>query len=103
MKSELKVEFGNSDMLKSLIEQAYYEQGQLGRLMGKKSILVNEQVDDVFFTIIKGLDVSTIKISNKELIEGTLRVLIEQTEDGSYNLSPVSSYCIGEHNMYSFY
>ena len=104
MKSELKVEFSNSEVLRELIESSYYEEGQQGRLMGKKSIFVNEDLDDVFYTIIKGLDRTTIKMSNKELIHCTLRILIEETDRG-YNLCPVSTYCIKEENnkFYSFY
>ncbi len=102
MKSELKVEFSNSVVLRELIETAYYEQGQQGRLMGKKSIFIDEGVDDVFYTIIKGLDRSIIKMTNKEIIDGNLRLLIEETDSG-YNLCPVSTYCVSEDNMYSFY
>jgi len=102
MKSELKVEFSNSEVLKELIEKAYYEQGQKGRLMGKKFIFINEEIEDVFYIIIKGLDRSIIKITNKDLIDGTMRILIEETDDG-YNLCPVSTYCVNENSMYSFY
>lgn len=102
MKSELKIEFKDTEVLKELINRSYYEQGQQGKLMGKKSIKVNEKDDDVFYTIVKGLDRSTIKITNPNVINGNMRFLLEQDGDG-YNLFPISIYCISENDMYTFY
>jgi hypothetical protein len=102
MKSELKVEFKDAKVLKELIDKSYYEQGQQGKLMGKKSIKVNEKDDDVFYTIVKGLDRSTIKITNPNVINGNMRFLLEQDGDG-YNLFPISIYCVSENDIYTFY
>jgi len=102
MKSELKVEFGNTDILKELIETAYYENGQSGKLMGKKSLFVDDEVDDIFVTCVNGIDRSTIKVTNRELINGNIRFLLEQC-DGGFNITPVSTYCISENDKYSFY
>lgn len=102
MKNELKVELKNKELLQKLIKESYYENNQNGRLSGKKEFIINEETDDVFFTVIKGLDRSTIKVTNKELIDGNIRMLIDESE-GVTKVIPVSTYCINENNTYSFW
>ena len=104
MKSEIKVEFNNNEILKHLIQKAYFEEGQKGRLSGQKNYIeLTPQVDDILHTIVKGLHNATIKISNQDMIDGTLRFIIED-ENNTIKLFPISMFCvIDENKKYSFY
>ena len=91
MKSEIKVEFNNNEILKHLIQKAYFEEGQKGRLSGQKNYIeLTPQVDDILHTIVKGLHNATIKISNQDMIDGTLRFIIED-ENNTIKLFPISA------------
>ena len=104
MKNELKVEFSNKEILKNLIQKSYFEEGQKGRLIGQNNFIeVDPQVDDVVYTVAKGLHNATIKLTNSELIDGTFRFIVEDQND-SVKLIPISMYCvIDENEKYSFY
>lgn len=102
MKHEIKVEFSKTELLKDIIEKAYFEEGLGGKILGKKHFIkVDEEVDDVSYVIFKGLNNATVKITN-EIIDGSMRFLIDETS-GEVRLYPVSIYCIREEEKYSFY
>lgn len=102
IKHEIKVEFANSEILKTLINKAYFEQGYMGKIMGKDNFIkVDESVDDVAYTIFKGLNSATAKITN-EIIDGSMRFMIDETQ-GEVRLYPISIYCIEEDGRYIFY
>lgn len=102
VKHEVKVGMTNVEEIRSLIEKAYYKDGDHGKIMGKNHYLVIDESDDINYTIFKGLDGSTIKIINEELIDGTMRFIVDETE-GEVRLYPISIYCIKEQDKYSFY
>lgn len=103
IKHEIKVEFSNSEALKTLISKAYFEQGQMGKIMGKENFIkVDETTDEVAYTIFKGLNSATAKITNEEVIDGTMRFMIDETQ-GEVRLYPISIYCIQEEEKYIFY
>ena len=104
MKNEIKVEFGNKEILENLIKKSYFEGGQMGRLLGQKNFIqLTPQVDDVVYTVAKGLHNATIKLTNSELIDGTFRFIVEDVDD-SVKLIPISKFCIVDENQkYSFY
>lgn len=104
MKNEIKVEFGNKEILENLIKKSYFEGGQMGRLMGQKNFIeLTPQVDDVVHTVAKGLHNATIKLTNSELIDGAFRFIIEDIND-EIKLIPISMFCIVDENQkYSFY
>ena len=104
MKNEIKVEFSNKEILENLIKKSYFEGGQMGRLLGQKNFIdLTPQVDDVVYTVAKGLHNATIKLTNSELIDGTFRFIVEDIND-SVKLIPISMFCIGDENQkYSFY
>ena len=103
IKHEIKVEFSNSEALKTLISKAYFEQGQMGKIMGKENFIkVDETTDEVAYTIFKGLNSATAKITNEEVIDGTMRFMIDETQ-GEIRLYPISIYCIQEEERYIFY
>jgi len=104
MRNEIKVEFSNKEILNTLIQKSYFNDGQMGRLMGQKNFIeLTPQVDDVVHTVAKGLHNATIKLTNSELIDGTFRFIIEDIND-EIKLIPISMFCIVDENeKYSFY
>jgi len=103
MKHEIKVEFSNGEVLKKIIEKAYFEEGLSGKIIGKENfIIVNEEVDDVSYAIFKGLNNATVKITNLEVIDGSMRFMIDETS-GELRLYPISIYCVKEEERYTFY
>ncbi len=103
MKHEIKVEFSNGEVLKKIIEKAYFEEGLAGKIIGKENfIIVNEEVDDISYTIFKGLNNATVKITNSEVIDGSMRFMIDETS-GELRLYPISIYCVKEEERYTFY
>jgi len=102
VKHEIKVEFNNTDTLKSIIEKTYFEEGFKGKILGKKHYLTIEDEDDVNYAIFKGLNNATVKLLN-ESIDGSIRVLVDETQ-GDIRLYPISIYCVKDENeKYSFY
>ena len=104
MKNEIKVEFSNKKILENLIKKSYFEGGQMGRLLGQKNFIdLTPQIDDVVYTVVKGLHNATIKLTNPELIDGTFRFIVEDV-DNSIKLIPISMFCIVDENQkYYFY
>ncbi len=103
MKHEIKIEFSNTEELKKIIEKAYFEQGLAGKIIGKNNFIkINEEEDDVNHTIFKGLNNATVKITNSEIIDGTMRFIIDETND-ELRLYPISIYCVKENEKYTFY
>jgi hypothetical protein len=104
MKSEIKVEFNNKEILNHLIQKAYFDEGQKGRLSGQRNFIeLTPEIDDILHTIVKGLHNATIKITNQDLIDGTFRFIIEDEND-TIKLFPISMFCvIDENKKYSFY
>lgn len=101
MKHELKLDYTDKSTLEKCIFDTYYTNGDRGKLSKIKIPLIVEK-DDINYTILKGLDKMTARITNSEVIDGSLRVSIEETED-NIRLIPCSIYCIKENERYSFY
>lgn len=101
MKYELRIEFYKNEELKKLIEQSYFEAGTMGKLLGQKYSLTIQK-EDPLYIIFKGLNNMTVRLHNTELIEGSMRMVIDEHEWG-VNLFPCSIYCIVEDEKYSFY
>jgi hypothetical protein len=103
VKHEIKVEISKSEELKAIIEKAYFEEGYMGKIMGKKHFITIDQSDDINYTIFKSLNNATVKVTNEEVIDGTMRFIVDETEGDDIRLYPVSIYCIREDNKYIFY
>lgn len=101
MKYELKIEFKDNQQLDQVIQKSYFEDGTLGKLVGKKSY-VTIGSEDPLFIIFKGLNNITVKLLNEEMIDGSMRCVVDETES-VINLYPVNNYCIVEDKKYSFY
>jgi hypothetical protein len=101
MKYELKIEYKDKSQLNQVIEESYFKDGTKGKLVGQKSSIKIIK-DDPLFIVFKGLNNMTAKIINEELIDGSVRCVVDETPD-IINLYPVNPYCIIEDEKYSFY
>jgi hypothetical protein len=101
-KHEIKVEYSNSTNLKELINKAYFDEGNLGKIISKKYFLEIDEKDEVNWVIFNGLHNATAKITNEELIDGSLRFIVDES-NGNVRLYPISIYCIQEDGKYIFY
>ena len=99
VKHEIKVEISSTDALQSLIEKAYFENGQMGRIMGKHFLNIENDVD---YTILKDIE-GPIKVYNKDIIDGNLRFMVDKGENDEIRLNPISIYCIIQNEKYVFY
>jgi hypothetical protein len=101
MKYELKIEFKDNEQLKSIISKTYFDDGNNGKLKGKIASLKIEK-EDPLFVVFKGLNNATTKILNDDLIDGSMRCVIDE-EVEFIQLYPINNYCIIEQEKYSFY
>ena len=102
VKHEIKVEFNNSEALRKIIETAYFDEGFGGKILGKKHYITVDESDDINHAIFKDMNNVTVKITNDEVIDGTMRFVIDENE-GEVRLYPISIYSIKEENRYIFY
>jgi hypothetical protein len=104
MKSEIKIEFSNQKELKKIIDKAYFEEGYLGKLLKNNNFVeITPEIDDILYTVIKGLNNATIKVTNNELIDGSCRFIVDDTGENP-KIFPISMYCIVDDNKkYIFY
>jgi hypothetical protein len=104
MKSEIKIEFSNNKELNKIIQKAYFEEGYLGKLLTSSNFIeITSDVDDIFYTVVKGLNNATIKVTNNELIDGSCRFIVDDTGENP-KIYPISMYCIVDDNKkYIFY
>lgn len=102
VKHEIRVELKKTEEIQKLIQLAYFEEGFGGKIIGKKHFLSITQEDDVNWTIFNGLHNSTVKVVNEDIIDGTMRFVIDESES-EVRLYPISIYCIKEEERYIFY
>jgi len=102
VKHEIKVELNKTEDIKNIIELAYFKEGFGGKILGKKHYISITKDDDVNWSIFNGLHNATIKVTNEEIIDGTMRFVIDESE-GELRLYPISIYCIKEEERYIFY
>lgn len=100
LKHEIRLEMSNTETIKNIIEKAYFEEGYMGKIIGKENFLLIEEDDIVNHTILKGLHNSTIKISN-DIIDGSMRFIVDESNE-DIRLYPISIYCVKD-EKYSFY
>jgi hypothetical protein len=100
IKHEIKIPFHNGEELKTLIQKSYFEEGDRGKLLGKKNFIkIN---DDVNHAIFKGLNNITVKITNEDVIDGSMRFVVEEKSD-EIRLYPISIYALPDGEKYIFY
>jgi len=102
MKSELKVELSDSKYLKDIFEKCYFNEENNGRLFDSSEYLIlNNDVDDVCWSILNNLNNITVKITNP-IIDGSCRFILKQ-EGTDIHMYPISLFCIKDKNQYSFF
>jgi len=101
MKYELKIEFKIKEELERVIQSSYFEDGTMGRLVGKKTFLTIGS-EDPLFIIFRGLNNMTVKLTNDDMFDGSMRCVVDETPE-VINLYPINNYCIVEDSKYSFY
>jgi hypothetical protein len=101
MKYELKIEFKIKEELERVIQSSYFEDGTMGKLVGKKTFL-SIGSEDPLFIIFRGLNNMTVKLTNDDMFDGTMRCVVDETPE-VINLYPINNYCIVEDEKYSFY
>lgn len=101
-KHEVKVEMVQKEPILEVIEKAYPRENQ-GKINGKENFMIIDDSNENF-SIFKGLNGSTVKISNQEIIDGTMRMIVEEV-DNKVKLFPISIYCMKDENQgrYIFY
>jgi len=101
MKYELKIEFKIKEELERVIQSSYFEDGTMGRLVGKKTFLTIGS-EDPLFIIFRGLNNMTVKLTNDDMFDGSMRCVVDETPE-VISLYPINNYCIVEDSKYSFY
>jgi hypothetical protein len=103
IKHEIKIEFQDLKALKNLIEKTYFKDEQMGKLISNSNYIeIDEKSNDVIYSILKGLDGNTIKIINENIIDGSLRFMINETNN-EIRIYPISIYCINDNGKYIFW
>jgi hypothetical protein len=101
MKHEIKIEYSDSIALQELIEKAYFENGTKGKISGSQHYLKIDENDNVLHTVFKGLNNATVKITNDNILDGSMRFFIDETHN-ELRIYAASVFCIKE-DKYSFY
>lgn len=101
IKHEIKLEFHNSESIKQIIQKSYFDGGTMGKIKDKTNYLTVDE-SDANYLLLKGLDGATTKITNDEVVDGSMRFMIDET-NGDIRLYPISIYCIKENDKYIFY
>ena len=96
MKNELKIDFKENQILKQLLEDTY-NNGVITNTMTK---IVFEE-DTPNYLLCKGLHNLTVRLWNEDLIDGSLRCIIQE-EDSYIYLYPCSIHYEIDNNRYSF-
>lgn len=102
VKHEIKIQLNKVPEIREIIQKTYFEQGFGGKIMGQGQPLIITESDDINWSIFSGLHNTTIKVINEEIIDGTMRFVIEEGE-GEIRLFPISTYCFLEDDRYTFY
>jgi hypothetical protein len=96
MKHEIKIEYKDTKTFSAFIKSCYNN----GFLI-KKDIKLTFDNKSPFYAICKGLSNHTIRLTNDELIDGSLRLSIQEEQD-YISLYPCSIIYEMDNNKYSF-
>ena len=96
MKHELKIEFKETQILKSLLEETYKD----GYLFNRDTKIVIEETSPIYI-LCKGLNNLTVRIWNEEIIDGPWRFIIQENVD-IISLHPCSIKYEIDNDKYSF-
>jgi hypothetical protein len=102
IKHEIKLDCSATEQIREIIQKSYFADGNLGKIRGNDSyIILTEELDEVTYSVLKGLHNATVKISN-EIIDGTMRFMVDES-NGDLRIYPISVYCYEEDGKYCFY
>jgi len=101
MKFEMKVELADSHKLETVIKGIYFDDDRNGKLSNREKLSIKLDKEDPINIIFRGLHNTIVRIYNNDLIDGTLRCIVNESE--SIELIPCATYCIVEVDKYSFY
>ena len=96
MKHELRFEFKDTKLLTSFIESCYND----GVLADKNKKMTFDKTSHIY-NLCKGLSNLTVRIWNDEILDGTMRLIIDDTGN-EVLLYPCSIVYVMDNNKYSF-
>lgn len=100
VKHEIKVEIEDVDLIKAIIQKSYFDNDGDGKIKGNANFMEIGK-GDVNYKLFSELDGATIKVSNQNIIDGTMRFMIKI--DNTVKLYPISTYSFFENGRYNFY
>lgn len=103
MKFEMKVELEDNQALETLIQGVYFDDLRNGKLSNKEKMAIRIAKNDPLSILFRGLDNTIVRGFNSDLIEGTIRFVVNESKPEEIELIPCSLYCIVENDKYSFY
>lgn len=99
MKSEIKAEINNKDLLSDFLKKSYKD----GRIQGPNNSLIIKKSDDKeLFNTLKDSNRIVVRITNKDIIDGFCKFIIEKSTKG-IKLYPISINYIMDHNRWIFF
>ena len=96
MKHEIKIEFKDTKLLLDFIKSTYTN----GYLSDRTKKMDFDKDTNIFF-LCKGLSNHTVRLWNEEIIDGTLRLIIQENKD-TISLYPCSIHYEMDNEKYSF-
>ncbi len=91
------------EQIKAIIEKAYFQEGLAGKIQGNQNyISLTEEMDEVAYSVLKGLHNATVKITNGDVIDGSMRFMVDES-NGDLRIYPISIYCYEEDGKFCFY
>ena len=99
MKSEIKVEINNSELILNFFDKCYKD----GRIQNESnSILIKKSDDKDLFDLLKDSDGIIARLTNKDVIDGFCRFLVEKNSKG-VKLYSMSINCISDQDRFIFF
>lgn len=102
MKYEIKLELKKDLIEKSIVDTYFNRDLPYRGNISKTPLPIVIKKTDNEYEILKGLTNGLCKIVNDELIDGSMKCIIEESDE-IINLIPCSLFCIFEDKKYSFY
>ena len=99
MKHEIKIEFKDTKFLLDFIKSAYNN-----GILSDRSKKLDFDKDTNIYDLCKGLYNHTVRLCNNEIIDGSLRLIIEENKENKDGISlyPCSIFYEMEHEKFSF-
>jgi len=98
---ELIFKYDNTDRLKEVINNNYFEKGDRGKI-SNRVVLLKIDENDIIYKTLKGMSYKKVKLTNEKIV-GTLTCDIVNEGSHYIELRTSSIYCMKERNKYSFY